>query len=138
MDQEQQASVYKSVAGGAELLDWFGRVPSFHDAEIIDLHLKRGDISKLRIDAWNMTEKVKKGYLIAEKHAVVEFSLDRITYLDLDEFNHQNVIAGLILSREDRHEGATVYQISLEPCYGLAGIIRAEGVSVSYSPRNPE
>lgn len=69
MDQDQQASVYTSISGGTELLDWFGRVPSFHDAEIIDLHLKRGDSSKLRIHAWNMTTKIENGYFVRNRPA---------------------------------------------------------------------
>ncbi|MEL6518090.1 MAG: Imm50 family immunity protein [Pseudomonadota bacterium] len=138
MDQDQQASIYTTIPGGPQLLEWFGRVPSFHDAEIIDLHLKRGDISKLRIHGWNMTTRVQNGQFVLEKHAVVQFSVSRITYLDLDDFNHQNVIDELVLSREDTEEGTTVFQISLEPCYGLPSVIRAEDISVSYSPGKPE
>ena len=137
MDQDQQASVYASIPGGPELLDWFGRVPSFHDAEIIDLHLKRCGSSTLRIHAWNMTDKVKKGYFVLEKHAVVEFSIDRITNLNLGDFNHQNVIDKLVLSRMESGENSAVFELNLEPCYGLSGIIRAEQVSVTLGPGKP-
>lgn len=137
MDQDQKASTYTSIAGGQELLDWFGGVPSFHDAEIIDLHLKRQGRSTLRLHAWNTTDKLRNGYYVLERHAVVEFSMGGITELDLNDFNHQNVIFRLALSRVDTGDDSPVFELLLEPCYGLAGLIRAKEISVSFSPGKP-
>ena len=138
MDQDQKASVYRLIAGGQELLDWFGGVPSFHDAEIIDLHLKRQGNSTLRMHTWNMTSKVRNGYFVLEKHAIVQFSVAQIHSLELDEFNHQNVIDGLVLSHVDFGGKSKVFELLLEPSYGLAGSICAEEVSVSFHPGKPE
>lgn len=57
-EESSSAPIFKSIPGGAELLAWFGYVPSFHDAEIIDLHLNRHGPSTLRIHVWEMTGKV--------------------------------------------------------------------------------
>jgi hypothetical protein len=51
------------IQGAGELHDWFGYWPSFHDAEVIGLHLNRKGSSSLRIHTWEMTKDVdEKGY----------------------------------------------------------------------------
>ena len=119
-------------------MKWFGQVPSFHDAEILDLHLKREGASTLKVHAWNMTSKVRNGYFVLGKHAVVEFTFEGITDLELEEFNHQNAIDGLTLSRSWFDENLEVFEVLLKPAYGLAGFIRAIELSVSHSPGKPE
>lgn len=42
---------YEKIAGGPELLAWFGQKPTFHDAEILSLSLNRTGVSKLTITA---------------------------------------------------------------------------------------
>ena len=138
MDEDESVSIYKAIPGGEELLGWFGKVPSFHDAEVLDLHLKRKGRSTLRLHAWNMTSKVRNGYFVLEKHAVVEFLIDRIITLELDQFNHQNVIDGLSLSRVEVDENRQAFELLLEPSFGLSGTIRAEGLSVTCSPGKPD
>ncbi|WP_300032628.1 Imm50 family immunity protein [uncultured Roseobacter sp.] len=141
MEQDHAASIYELIPGGKELLDWFGKVPSFHDAEIIDLFLRRNGASTLRIHAWNMTNKVQGRYFILEKHAVVEFSIARIVYLELDGFNHQNAIEGLKLSRMDSAKYGKdhdVFELLIEPAYGMAGLFHAQEISVSFRPGKPE
>ena len=137
MSQSSSAAVYEAIPGGKELLEWFGQVPSFHDAEILDLHLKREGASTLRIHAWNITSKVRNGYFVLEKHAVVEFAIGGIVNLELDDFNHQNAIDELTLSRVKYKESLEVYEVVLEPAYGLAGFIQAIELSVSHRPGNP-
>ena len=131
-------SIYNTIPGGKELLEWFGQVPSFHDAEILDLHLRREGASTLRIHAWNMTSKVKNGYFVLEKHAVVEFAIGGIVNLELDDFNHQNAIDGLTLSRVKYDENLEIYEVLLEPAYGMAGFIQAIELSVSHRPGKPK
>jgi hypothetical protein len=47
----------KEISGAAELHDWFGYWPIFHDAEIISLHLNREGSSSLRVHTWEMTKE---------------------------------------------------------------------------------
>ncbi|WP_035919521.1 Imm50 family immunity protein [Leisingera aquimarina] len=138
MDEDESISIYKAIPGGEELLGWFGKVPNFHDAEVLDLHLKRKGRSTLRLHAWNMTSKVRNGYFVLEKHAVVEFSIGRIVTLELGDFNHQNVIDGLTISRVEVGENSQAFELLLEPSFGLAGIIRAEELSVAFIPGKPD
>ncbi len=86
----------KGIPGASALHDWFGYWPSFHDAEIVGLHLNRKGGSSLRLHTWEMTKEVdEKGYYVLSKHVVVEFILETISSLSLNGFSHQNVVFGL-------------------------------------------
>lgn len=143
MNKDPRSTVYESIAGGSELLQWFGRVPSFHDAEILSLSLCRDGPSHLALRGWNITDTVRPdGYFVLDRRAVVTFVIEGITDLKLEGFNHQNVIYELGLSRispdsplGDPPTGpATEFELSLEGCYGLSGVIRARKISVGFVP----
>jgi hypothetical protein len=149
MASELETSIYDVVPGGADLMRWFGQVPSFHDAEILSLHLRREGQSVLRLHGWINTEEVgPDGYLVLDRHAVVTFTLSGVMDLQLDGFSIQNVIGGLVLRRApDRPERRghlaldplpQDIEIELEPCYGLSGLIRARAVSITFEPGKPK
>jgi hypothetical protein len=142
-------TIYADVPGGPALIAWFGQVPNFHDAEIVSLSLRRRATSSLSIHAWNRTREVDaRGYLVLNKHAVVTFTLEDILDIQLGGFSHQNVIADLLLRRAlERPERRPFYwldplpsdfEIELEPCFGLDGIIRCRKVSVTFVPGKPD
>ena len=140
---------YEGIPGGAELLAWFGRVPTFHDAEIVNLNLFRRAPSTLSPHTWNMSQQVDaRGYFVLEKHAVVTFAIEDIIDLQLDGFSHQNVIGGLKLRRTqlDPQRRHLVYgdafssedwEIEIEPCFGVNGRIRCHKISISYVVGKP-
>ena len=67
------------IEGAAELEEWFGYWPSFHDAEIVSLHLNRRGSSSLRVHTWEMTKEIDdKGYYVLAKHIVVEFVFEAV------------------------------------------------------------
>ena len=121
------------IHGASELRDWFGYWPSFHDAEIISLHLNRRGSSSLRVHTWEMTKEVdEKGHYVLAKHVVVEFILETVSGLSLNGFNHQNVIFGLEVEKID-----SGFRLTLDNCYGLAGSIEAERMSLRITPGKP-
>ena len=66
-----------AIAGAQELHDWFGYWPSFHDSEIVSLHLNRTNPSALKIHSWHTTSEVDEaGYYVQTKHAVIEFLIE--------------------------------------------------------------
>ena len=123
------------VPGADAVTAWFGRWPSFHDAEILALHLNRAGSSLLRIHAWNLESHIVDGKssLRLTKHAVVTFRFTEISDLELADFSVQNVIYGLGLEEADGG-----FLVTLKPCYGLAGFIKAAKVRVELLPGQPE
>ncbi|MBO0140690.1 hypothetical protein JZX87_05850 [Agrobacterium sp. Ap1] len=140
--------IYEDVAGGKELLAWFGELPTFHDAEIISLSLNRSGASELKIHGWIMTDAVDPdGFIKLDKHAIVTFTLEGMMDLQLDGFSGQNVIGGLLLQRATDRGRSDYYalpqdeldiEIELLPCYGLDGFIRAKTVAISLVPYEQE
>ncbi len=119
-----------AIPGAGALAVWFGHWPSFHDAEIHELHLNREGVSRLRVHTWRMTERVDdKGYYVLEKHVIVTFSMKHIVTLMLEGFSHQNVISELVIKHVS--DGLVM---TLEPCYGLSGVIEAKEISVEFAP----
>lgn len=148
MAGDPSAAIYEEVPGGAELVHWFGQVPTFHDAEVLSLDLRRRDESILRLHGWINTGKARSdGYFELDKHAVVSFTMKGIMDLELYGFSGQNVIGQLILrrapDRQDRRPFLSLpplpqdIELELEPCYGLNGLIRVRSVSIAFEPGKP-
>jgi hypothetical protein len=88
MESNKETSIYDAVSGGADLVRWFGQVPSFHDAEILGLDLRRDGPSVLRLHGWINTGEVgKDGYFVLDRHAIVTFTMSGIMDLQLDGFS---------------------------------------------------
>ena len=124
------------IAGGAELLNWFGgRLPSFHDAEVLGVAFDReAAAATLRVHAFEMTSEVDaKGYFVCTRHVVVTFQIAWITAMELDGFNHQNALDALRIGRTEEGE----YRLDLEPAYGLGGFIQAREIAISIQPGIP-
>ena len=145
MKPDLKTSIYKSIPGGTELLLWFGDVPRFHDAEVESISLNRAKPSHLILHLSKMAEKIGiDGFLVVEKRAAVTFVFEEIVELQIDGFNHQNVISELRLNWVSTVSGISignhqaerpeVYELLLEHCFGLSGYISARNISVSYEP----
>src|SRR5688572_12535135 len=90
-DWEMHERVLNGIPGGPELIAWFGRAPSFHDAEIEELEVgRRGGL--LRLYYWQNIEA-----LYADKVVYVTFTFDEVIDLELDGFYPQNVLFELVL-----------------------------------------
>jgi hypothetical protein len=139
---KNEVLLYQKIQGGKELLDWFGVVPSFHDAEILSLHLDRSEGARLNLNGWITTNAVDpQGYFVITKRAMITFAFKEITDLHLDEFSHQNVIYGLELTQHsdqgEEHIELDELQLTLKHCFGLSGYIRGRGLSVRFVPQEP-
>jgi hypothetical protein len=123
-----------NVPGASDLVSWFGYWPSFHDAEVLSIHLNRRGESTVAIHTRHRTNEVDdRGYFIATKHVLVTFILEGIQTVQFAGFNHQNVISGLSLE-----ETAAGYRLTLHPCFGAQGTIEAERVRITIEPGPPE
>lgn len=123
----------QEIPGSTELHDWFGYWPSFHDAEIVSLHLNRIGPSSMRVHTWEMTKEVdERGNYVLAKHVVVEFIFEGVSDLDVSGFNHQNVIFGLNIEKME-----SGFQVNLSGCYGIEGSIMAGKISLQLAPGKP-
>jgi len=88
----------------------------------------------LKVHAFEMTSEVDaRGYFICTRHVVVVFKLSWIGGMELNGFNHQNVLDGLNVSRT----GDGAVRLDLEPAYGLGGFIQAREVEIGIEPGIP-
>lgn len=121
------------ISGASELQAWFGSWPSFHDAEILELHLDRQGLSILRVHAWKLEYSKDKSELLSTRHFVARFVFDEITNLELDGFNHQNVIDGFSFKEIDGE-----IHVEIQHCWGLSGFIQARHLRIEFEPGSPE
>lgn len=123
-----------AVEGAKDLHDWFGYWPSFHDAELIRLDLNRNDTSTMVLHTWEMTKEIDaEGLYVLSKHVVVEFVLNGIVGVNLDGFDHENVLFGLVIEKVDHG-----YPLTLDDCNGMTGTIEATSISIRLTPGKPK
>lgn len=124
---------FPEVPGATELFDWFGFWPTFHDGEVLSLHLDRAGPSHLRVHTWERTNELdSRGYHVVRKHVIVTFILEQISELELDGFSQQNVLAELTLTQDP--DGC---RLKMWPCYGISGQIKAASVRIELGPGMP-
>ena len=124
---------FPDVPGAAELFAWFGFWPTFHDGEVLSLHLDRTGPSHLRVHTWERTNELdSRRYYVLRKHVVVTFILEDISDLEWDGFSHQNVLAELTLTQDP--DG---YNLKLWPCYGISGEMKARSIRIEIEPGKP-
>lgn len=111
------------IPGAEAARGWFGAWPSFHDAEIISLALARRGESVLRVYPYHPA-----------KPATVNFVLEDVTDVELQDFSSQNVIFDLRVETAIDQNGDKAFRLTLYPCYGLAGRIDAKSIRIELSP----
>ena len=120
------------IIGSEKLTNIFGYWPSFHDAEILDLHFWRGDIQTdkgiynfpvltLKVHLWELTNKVDpKGFLILQHHTLTTLRFYDVNDFQMQGFNHQNAMMRLAVSSEQRTEAPSPYfAVVVEPAFGM-------------------
>jgi hypothetical protein len=124
------------IAGADRVTSIFGYWPSFHDAEVIDLRLHRGDIRDIgpaliaKIHAFEMTKEVSaSGSYVCRHHCVVTMRFAGIEDLELDGFNHQNALMGLNISGTFSDTKAGL-EVSFENAFGLDATFSCRSIEV--------
>jgi len=84
------------------LIRVFGEWPSFHDAEIVWVHLDRvgqgGPTLAAALHLFRMTKDVdERGYFAIKDNVLATLRFDNIVLEELKWFNHQNAIDGLVV-----------------------------------------
>jgi hypothetical protein len=126
------ANIEALIVGGDKLTRIFGYWPTFHDAEILELHFSRGNVQPdkgiyhfpvltLKIHVWKLTNEVdSKGYLILRNHTLTTLTFYDVHDFQMEGFNHQNAILELSLTSRERTDGPSPYfAIELVPAFGI-------------------
>ncbi len=117
-----------SLEGAQAVVTFFGKWPSFHDAEVVSISLKRNDICRFSIHTFTITSELdRSGRYQTTNHGIVTFEIAEIHSLLLKDFNEQNVLSGLEISQED--DGTIKFDMS--SLYGLDGFISGRRACVS-------
>jgi hypothetical protein len=126
-------AILQDIPGGRALLDWFGRVPRFHDANLLAITLNSKGLSVMRVHTWQMTNKVDaRGYIELDKHVVVTITLEEVTDVTLTEFNLPGIIFDLEITKVDES-----MQLAWGGSYGVSGTLRAKKIRFDLQPGKP-
>lgn len=121
------------------LTDIFGRLPSFHDAEVLSINLSRGksayspeSILEATIHVFEMTSEInERGEYVLRNHVLVKFLFSKIVNLNLTDFNHQNVLNSLqIVHLSDKEEHKVKFRVIFEGIFGVKAKFHCSSVSV--------
>ncbi|TXI02746.1 MAG: hypothetical protein E6Q76_15025 [Rhizobium sp.] len=124
-------SVLNDIPGGKSLLEWFGRIPRFHDAELLEISFSGSGAGLLRIHAWNMTGQVDaKGYFVLDKHAIVTLILEGVSAISCTDFD---MVPGIIFDLEITKTDQS-FRIEWDASYGVSGFVSAKHVEISLVP----
>jgi hypothetical protein len=134
--------LFAALPGGQAVIDWFGFVPSFHDAELDRLELAKGGAT-IVLRAFRMRDAVDaKGLFVLDRHAVVTLHLSNVTGVHLTG-DAASILSELGINRVGAAPAgfstcagpnAGDIQVSFESSYGLEGSIYAREVSFSVDP----
>jgi hypothetical protein len=97
------ADIESHIAGSQKLIEAHGGWPSFHDAEVIELHFWRGYMNpKANWDDRNVLPTLTAKIHIMIERPTTLHTLATLRFEDVDEFrmegfNHQNAIYGLLI-----------------------------------------
>jgi len=121
------------VTGAQELHDWFGYWPDFHDAVIIKFRFDLSEPSSLVVHTWEMTKQVdSNGYYEQIKHVLVDFTLEGVSALDLEDPLDYSILFDLSIDKTE-----TGLRLIFDATYGLSGTIEARWLSLHITPGKP-
>jgi hypothetical protein len=120
------------VKGHGSLTEIFGRWPSFHDSEVINVRLERRGRDQWEGPVAYVSVHVFEGYRDAERstevkwrnHTIVTFRFAPVVDISLGGLNQQNAIQDLTFETErpeNRHVTwvGPAYRVNFQPSFGL-------------------
>jgi hypothetical protein len=136
VSDRETRTVLESIAGGPELIAWFGKGVGFHDAEIGCLVLDREGGSRLDV------------LVVRDSpHTTIRFHLRDWIDTDIRGFSHQNVVGEIFFRRAgdrqvDQWElgvglAPGEHEIELEPIFGAFGKLRCTIARIEILPPTP-
>ena len=135
------ASMESLIAGSEKLTRIYGGWPSFHDAEVIELHHWRGQMKPGDWDESNVMPVLTTKIHILVQSPTSHHTLATLRFEDVDDFrmegfNHQNAIFELSIQVEDRGTDligrplTPYFVVRFEPAFGISALFRCFRIEV--------
>lgn len=144
-DWHTDAKLFRSLPGGDAIVDWFGYVPSFHDAELLELKIAPEAVV-IRLHVFRMTNETDPdGYFLRDRHASVTLRLEDVTALRLTG-SSASILLELRIRQVEGIPGASNawrtcygpeqgdYEVELYATYGLEGSVFAKRIEMKFEP----
>ncbi len=120
------------------LTDIFEKFPSFHDSEVHQINLIRGEtrsFSPTLMAVIHVFEVIKptneENRRFLENHAFVEFRFTKVSDLEIVDFNYQNVLQSLEITEAfEAQEEKPKFEILFEGIFGVRAKFYCEAISV--------
>jgi hypothetical protein len=135
-DYELHSKTFSLLPGADTLIRAFGKVPSFHDAEVETVRLSKKGASSIRLS-------IHHPDFFGGGHLFVTLSIAEIIDGQLDGFSPQNVLGAMrVRPAPERPEREEYYrrkrrsddmEIELEPIYGMGGNLVGQGLTVGWT-----
>jgi len=137
------ASIESLIQGSEKLSTIFGYWPSFHDAEVIDLHLWRGEVAPdqkryvfpvvtAKLHLWELTKRVDgAGHFVLRHHTLATLRFHAVEEFRMEGFNYQNAIYGLSIDVQERTGGPSpFFAVQFEPAFGMSASFKCSTIEV--------
>lgn len=136
-------ALFAALPGGQAVIDWFGFVPSFHDATLKRLDIA-GDALVLALEAFRITDRIALGgQFVLDRHALVTFRMTGVSGLRLIG-NAAAIVSELRIRRlaADLPDWDTCagprtgdHEVAVSSSYGLEGSIWGSALRLELRPR---
>ncbi len=113
-----------------------GGWPSFHDAEVIELHYWRGRMKPSGWDDSNVLPVLTVKIHVFIEHPASHHALTTLRFKDVEDFemegfNHQNVILELFITKEERGENLPPWlAVGFQTSFGMSASFRCTHIEV--------
>ena len=135
-DYELHSKTFSLLPGADSLIQAYGEVPSFHDAEVEAVQLSKKGASSIRVS--NLFPDI-----FSKGHVFVTLTIAEVIDIELEGFSPQNVLFALRVrpapGRPERQEyyprklASDDLEIELEPTYGIGGRLVCQGITVGWT-----
>jgi hypothetical protein len=131
-------SIESKIENSHLLTAIFGRWPSFHDAEVLNIALDRGERGAFDPSleaAFRLYEGTsgmdQEGRYVLKNHVVVRIKFSRIVNLTLADFNQQNALGSLVIEHlSDRERDTVKFRVVFESIFGVKAKFHCESVRI--------
>lgn len=128
------------VTGHEKLTGLYNRWPSFHDSEVLSIHLDRegpeAPVALIRVHLFEGSpDAANPGRIAWKNHSVATLKFKSVVGLELSDFNRQNAIFDLGIElapagHDDVTWAGPAYEVVISSSYGVGGSFICSSIEV--------